>query len=215
MGKIAIFGTGGHAKVVYDIILKQKEYETVCFFSLADNLKSFLNIPHYHQDEFASSEIFKGVVAIGDNFIRAKTVNLIKKYKPNFEFISAIHPQSIIDRSTVKVGAGAVVMANAVINPSAIIGDHVILNTSCTVDHDSVLHNFSSLAPGVNLGGNVILDEFASVGLGANVIHGVTIGAHSVIGAGAAVVGNISAYKVAYGVPCKEQKTRLAGDRYL
>lgn len=215
MSKIAIFGTGGHAKVVYDVILKQGQHEVLCFFSLTENLKNFLSLPHYHQDDFAKSEITQGLVAVGDNFLRAKIVNFIKAKKPDFKFITAIHPQAVIDDSSVQFGAGTVVMANVVVNPGANIGQHVILNTACSVDHDTQLEDFSSLAPGCNVGGNVKVEQFASVGLGANVIHGVTVGEHSVIGAGAAVVENVSAYKVAYGVPCREHKTRAAGDKYL
>lgn len=48
--------------------------------------------------------------------------------------------------------------------------------------------DYSSLAPGSSIGGNVKIGLFTDVSLGAKVIHGIIIGEHTLIGTGATVV---------------------------
>ena len=83
------------------------------------------------------------------------------------------------------------ICANVVINPGAVIGDNVILNTGCTVDHHNHIGSFAHIAPGVHLGGDVYIGEGTLVGIGAAVMPQRTVGAWSRIGAGAVVVENI------------------------
>ncbi len=69
------------------------------------------------------------------------------------------------------------------VGPNADIGSFCILNSSASVDHDSVLHDFASLAPGVICGGSVNIGTRSALSIGAVIKHGVEIGADTVIGA--------------------------------
>lgn len=214
MKDVVIFGTGGHAKVVYDILLRQGQYRPVAFFSLEKNVDSFLGLPHYHQDEFQKISYDSGVVAIGDNWIRSKVVEFILKEKSNFLFINAIHPSAQLGEG-LRLGLGNVIMANAVVNPFSVLGSHIIVNTTSSVDHDCILEDFSSIAPGAVLGGNVQVGKFSAVSLGANVIHNKKIGQSSVIGAGSLVLSDIEDSVIAYGRPCKVIRSRAQNEKYL
>jgi acetyltransferase-like isoleucine patch superfamily enzyme len=106
-------------------------------------------------------------------------------------------------------------MAGAIINPNSTIGEHCIVNTASSIDHDSILERFSSVAPGVITGGNVRVGEFSALSLRAAVIHGCSIGPHTIVGAGATVLKDIPAFAVAYGTPARVVRTRAAGEKYL
>lgn len=214
MESIAIFGTGGHARVIYDILLKQGRYKPSAFFSLEKGLDSFLGVPHFHQDEFKNSSFSAGIVAIGDNWLRSKVVSFICAEKKDFNFVNAIHPSAQIGEG-VTFGSGNTVMANAVINPFSIIGSHVIVNTSSSVDHDCHLGDFSSIAPGAVLGGNVVIGSFSAISLGARIIHNKKIGNNVVIGAGSLVLSNVEDSVVAYGAPCQIIRKRAQNEKYL
>lgn len=214
MEDIIIFGSGGHAKVVFDILLKQGKFHPIAFCSLNKALDNFLGVPHYHQDNFKALSCNKGIVAIGDNWIRFQVVDFILRQRPEFYFISALHPTAQIALD-VKVGNGTVVMANSVINSSASIGSHVIINTSSSIDHDCVLMDFSSVAPGVALGGNVELGKFSAISIGSCAVHNIKIGSNTVIGAGSVILNSIENSVIAYGCPCKVVKSRNLGERYL
>lgn len=214
MENVVIFGTGGHAKVIYDILLRQKHYKPVAFVSLNDTMVNFLGLPHFHQSNLSQLDFNSGIVAIGDNFIRSQVVEFVRSQKPAFNFITAIHPSAQIAEDVV-LGEGAVVMANAVVNPGTRVAAHAILNTSSSIDHDCIIGQFASIAPGCTLGGNIEVGEFSAVSLGAQIIHGKMIGAHSVIGAGSLVLDDVESFTVAYGSPCKVIRKRTQGEKYL
>ena len=114
-----------------------------------------------------------------------------------------------------RVGAGTVLMAGVVVNSDSRIGAHCILNTRASLDHDCIMDDFSSLAPGVTVGGVARIGMYSAVSLGANIIHGKNIGAHTVVGAGALVQKDIPDHCVAYGVPARVVRPRAEGERYL
>jgi acetyltransferase-like isoleucine patch superfamily enzyme len=106
-------------------------------------------------------------------------------------------------------------MAGAVVNPGARVGAFCILNTNSSIDHDCILEDYASLAPGVVTGGGVVIGRYTAIGIRATVVHGVRIGEHSVIGAGATVLHDIPDHVVAYGTPARVVRNRQTGDPYL
>ncbi|GMQ59666.1 acetyltransferase [Vallitalea sediminicola] len=217
MRDIIVFGAGGHAKVIIDIIEKQCEFNIVGLidpFKEKDENHFGYNIVGNKQDYLVLDKISEGIVAIGDNWTRYKMVSLIKDINPMFEFITCIHPYTSIARG-VKIGEGSVLMAGAVINSDSIIGNHCIINSKASIDHDNIIGNYVSISPSVTTGGHVRIGDFSGVGLGTNIIQNRFIGNHTVIGAGATVIKDIPSYTVAYGTPCKVVRKRNQGDRYL
>ncbi len=59
------------------------------------------------------------------------------------------------------------VFAGALVQPDAVIGDHVIVNTGATIDHDRIVDDCAHLAPGVHLAGSVQVGEGAFLGIGS------------------------------------------------
>ncbi len=212
---VVVFGAGGHAKVILDILAQQKRYKAVAVIDPAgralDGGTTLLGVPVL---KTLPKRISRGIVAIGDNWLRSKVVGDILRELPLFEFVSAVHPSAVL-ANDIEPGAGTVIMAGACINLMSRIGSHCIVNTRAVVDHDCVLGDFSSLAPGVTLGGGVQIGQFAALGVGAACAHGLSIGGHAVVGVGAAIVRNVPANVVAFGVPCRVVRKRKPGDRYL
>jgi sugar O-acyltransferase (sialic acid O-acetyltransferase NeuD family) len=221
MRKILLFGASGHAKVVIDILEKSGLWDIV---GIIDGRRADTEATVYGHKVLGSDEdlpriaqemsVDHGIIAVGDNFRRAKIRQKILGLCPEFKFGSAIHPGSVIARG-VSVGEGTVIMAGAVVNSDTRIGRFCIVNTNASMDHDSQLEDFASLAPGAVLGGNVTIGAFSAVSLGAMVKHGIAIGEHSVVGAGAIVMRDVQAYCVCYGQPSRFVRARQPGDSYL
>jgi len=155
-----------------------------------------------------------GIIAIGDNWIRSKVYEKIKSIGPNFTFVKTIHPNAQIAKN-VQIGDGTVIMAGVIINSNSTVGNHCILNTNSSLDHDGFMDDFSSLAPNVTTGGDVKIGKFSAISLGANIVNGITIKEQTVVGAGSAVLEDIPEFSVAYGVPAKIMRKRVAGEKYL
>lgn len=182
--KIVLFGGGGHAKVVADIIIAENIYELA---GIVDSKFATGSIWNNHFSVVSLEEGMKigsGIIAIGDNLIRSNISQEILAKNPQFNFVSAIHPTAVLGSSVV-IGKGTVVMPLCAINANSKIGDHVIINTRAVVEHDCDLGNFSFVAPGAVLGGNVAVGQLSMIGMNASIKQGVKIGANTVIGMGA------------------------------
>ena len=191
---IYIYGASGHGLVVADIA-KSCGYEEIIFLDDDKNkgYKAF--------EDIKENKNFHIAFGIGNNQIRTKVYNKVKKY--NFYLPILIHPSSIISPSA-KIEEGTVVMPNVVVNSKASIGKGVILNSSCVIEHECTIEDFVHISPKVALAGDVKVGEFTHIGIGSNVIQCLKIGKNSVVGAGSVVVKNIGDFKKAYGNPCKE-----------
>jgi sugar O-acyltransferase (sialic acid O-acetyltransferase NeuD family) len=154
------------------------------------------------------------VVAIGENFVRHGVLTREMARCPDLEPYRVVHPAAVVARDAV-IGPGSIVLAGVVVSNGCRIGVGALLGTRASLDHDGVLGDFSSLAPGVTTGGCVEIGDRTAIGLGANVIHGVTIGADTVVGAGALVVDDLAERVVAYGVPADVARTRDPAEPYL
>jgi sugar O-acyltransferase (sialic acid O-acetyltransferase NeuD family) len=217
---ILIVGCSGHARVVIDIVERAGKYRILGLIDSYKNSGTQLlgyevigteeDIPMLVRSGVAPT----GIVAIGDNWSRARIVTRIRELQEDFQFLTAVHPSSCVARDVI-VGEGTVIMAGVVVNTGSKIGPFCIMNTSCSVDHDCNLGEYSSLAPGVVTGGQVVIGAFSAIGIGATVIHRVQIGEQTVIGAGATVTKDIADHVVAYGTPARVIRARQPGDSYL
>jgi sugar O-acyltransferase (sialic acid O-acetyltransferase NeuD family) len=220
MDNIVIIGSSGHAKVLIDIVEQEGRYKIA---GLLDRYRKVgeqtLGYRVLGQEENLPQltkihSLTGAIVAIGDNFIRSKVTARVREVCPDLPFVTAIHPKATIAKD-VSVGEGTVIMAGVTINPCCLIGRFCILNTNSSLDHDSVMEDFSSLAPRVTAGGNCRIGGYSAVSIGTVLIHGIHIGEHTVIGAGSTVLKNLDSFKLAYGTPAKAIRDRKPGDKYL
>ncbi len=220
MENIVLLGSSGHAKVIIDIVEKEARYHLA---GLIDDFRSVgeetLGYPVLGRESDLPGLIplhgLKGIaVAIGDNYVRAQVAQRIDGFCPGLLFVNAVHPAACIGKETT-LGPGTVVMAGAVLNPGCQVGRLCIVNTKASLDHDSVMADFSSLAPGVTTGGNCRIGTYSAVSIGAVLRHGIAIGEHSVVGAGSLVLHDVEPFCVAYGVPARKIRDRKPGDKYL
>lgn len=140
------------------------------------------------------------IVAIGKNRTRAAIFDTLTG--KGERFAQAVHPAAIL-AADATLGRGVVICAGAVVNTATQIGDNVILNTGCTVDHHNTVARHVHVAPGAHTGGNVTIREGAFLGIGAVVIPGRCVGEWTTVGGGAAVIDDIPDHTTAVGVPAR------------
>ena len=220
MDNIVIVGSSGHAKVVIDIVRKEGKYNVAGLLDRFRNVgEKTAGYPVLGREEdlpelVEAHELKGAIVAIGDNFVRSTVVARINEICPDLPFVSAVHPDASVAME-VSIGEGTVVMAGVAINTCCSVGRFCILNTHSSLDHDSIMEDFSSLAPGAVTGGNCRIGQCSAVSIGAVLIHGIHVGEHTVIGAGSLVVKSIESFVVASGAPAKVIRSRKQGDKYL
>src|SRR6185436_2983962 len=97
---------------------------------------------------------------VAHNGIREKIINQLSIIGNP---INAIHPSAVISAS-VKMGEGIMIAANATLNPLVQLGKGVICNTSTSIDHECIIGDFSHIAPGAVLCGNVSIGNGTFIG---------------------------------------------------
>jgi sugar O-acyltransferase (sialic acid O-acetyltransferase NeuD family) len=215
MEKVIIFGAGGHAKVIIDILEKQNKYKIVGIFVDTPDIigTDFMGYPVLEKiANFYGAN--KGIIAIGDNYSRRLIADKVKNINSKFQFIRAIHPSAIIGKN-VEIGEGTVVVAGTIINANSNIGKHCIINTQASVGHDVIIGDYSTAAPGSCIGGNSIIGTISTVSMGANVIQKIKIGDGTLIGAGSTVLHDIPDGVLAYGLPAKVIRQRKINEKYV
>ncbi|MDT2820806.1 acetyltransferase [Enterococcus devriesei] len=201
-----LIGAGGHAKVIFDILLLNNK-KVAGFFD--DHITDFLEQTYFGTindlEQWTKSEKqrYKFLVSIGDCVIRKKMVDRLDL--PIQQYGKAIHPTAVITQDSF-IGMGTVIMANAVINPGVKIANHCIVNSGSIVEHDCIIDSFVHLSPGVCLAGAVKVNTGSQIGIGAQCIQLKKIGSWCIIGAGSTIVKNIPSHSLAYGTPAKIMK---------
>lgn len=216
---IAIFGAGGFAREVLQIILdinaqspQAPRWKPVGFIVDA----AFVNVEPVHDlpilgtlEWLAADPSVHIVIAVGSSAARRRIVANVEMACGN-PFATLVHPRSWLGRH-VEIGPGSVVCAGCQITTDVRIGKHVHVNIGSTIGHDAVFGDFVTLNPGVNVSGNVFLGEGVEVGTGSVLIPHASVGDWSIIGAGTVVTKPLNANITAVGAPARVIKTREAG----
>lgn len=212
---IAIYGGGGFAREVAWLVdhydQEPKKYNVVCFIDDNEDMQgSILNeIPVMSLLEARQRFPEAAVVgAIGSPRTREMLMNKSKNL--GFSFETLIHPR--VERSRwIEIGKGTVICAGSILTTNITIGEHVQINLDCTIGHDVVMGDYTTLAPGVHVSGWVHFGKRVYIGTGASIINGtkdhpLTLGDDSVVGAGAVVTKSVEPGSTVVGVPAKRIK---------
>jgi acetyltransferase EpsM len=212
---LVVWGAAGHAAVVADIVRQRGDYEIRGFLDDVDLAR--------RGTPFGGSRVLGGrdelsllkadgvdhlLVAIGDCDARLRLAEIARTH--GFVLAQAIHPRAVVAAS-VEIGGGTVVCAGAVVGTGVRLGENVIVNTSASVDHDSVIEDGVHLSPGARTGGRVVVGRAAVLGMSATVVSDVRIGEGTRVGAGAVVLEDMPPRVVAYGVPARVVRERDDG----
>lgn len=205
MHNVIIIGTGGHAKVVADIVNLSGDH-LVGFLTTDTDKTEFMGKPILGGNEdYIAYPHCHFIIAIGNTAARKKLSQAMKEVK----WYTAIHPNSVISALDTEIGEGSVITANAVINPNSKVGKHCIINTGAIVEHDNRIQDYAHISVGAKLSGATEIGEGTWIGAGATVINGITICNDCMIGAGAVVIRDITAPGTYVGVPATPIKTTI------
>jgi len=212
MKNIAIFGAGGfgrEVKTIIDAINKEnaETYNFIGFFddalekgALVNNYPILGGINEINQYK----ENISIVICIGDPKIKRKIVSKIDN--SNISFPTIKHPKASVTDEFVNIGKGCIICEGTIITCNITIKDFVILNLMCTVGHDTIIENYCSFMPSVNISGEVKIEQGVYVGTGAKIINLLEIGENTIVGAGAVVSKSLPSHCTAVGIPAKPIK---------
>lgn len=210
-------GAGGHAKNVIDAVMAAGSARVAM---LVDDDPStwgsrVLGVPVQGSStllgEIRASGVanaFIGVGGIPDPSVRRTVMDRLTD--AGFRIPPIVHPAAAVSAWALPA-AGCQVLAGAVINPDAHIGQGVVVGTSAIIGHDAVVEDFAHVAAGARVGGGSRVGAGALVGSGAVILQGVTVGDGATVGAGAVVTRTVEDGATVLGVPAQPDGPRMQG----
>lgn len=208
MTDIVVVGGGGHAKVVIAALLQTADLRVVGYTDAAAAGAAILGVSRLGGDDAlkgfvtdhpgASAAI--GVGMVGDAATRREIEALVGRLGLGLPVVRA---RTSVVLEEVEIARGAFLAEGVVVNPSARIGRCVILNTSCTVEHDAVVGDHTHVAPGAIVCGGTSIGEDCWIGAGAVVAQSIRIAPGCIVGAGSVVVTDLESPGTYVGIPAR------------
>lgn len=123
--------------------------------------------------------------------------------------IITVVARNVVVMDDVEIGDGALLSPFVTITSNVRIGKSFHANLYSYVEHDCIIGDFVTFAPGVKCNGNVHIEDHAYIGAGAVIKQGfpgqpLIIGRGAVVGMGAVVTKNVPAGATVVGNPARE-----------
>jgi sugar O-acyltransferase (sialic acid O-acetyltransferase NeuD family) len=195
-GVLVIYGGGGHAKSLIELIQSESKYKVVGI--LDDHLlinSLVLGVSVLGGSEMllrlktqGIGQVVNAVGGIGDITPRLRIYANIKA--AGLQVPTVVHPRANVEKSAV-LQDGQQIFFNAYVGSDVNVGFGCIINTGAIVSHDCVLGDFVNISPGAILAGAVQVGERSLIGMGVTINLGVKVGAGARIGNSAVVKADV------------------------
>ena len=111
---------------------------------------------------------------------------------------------SVVQMDAVVIKDGACLSPFVTLTSNIRIGRCFHANLYSYVEHDCVIGDFVTFAPGAKVNGNVTIGDHAYIGSGAIIRQGITIGPGAIVGMGAVVTRDVLPGVIVVGNPAKQ-----------
>jgi sugar O-acyltransferase (sialic acid O-acetyltransferase NeuD family) len=204
-----IWGGTGQAKVLA-AIFKQQGLRVAAILDVDPEVLPFTVDCPWFSDErdlftWLNTQDFSNLlaaIAIGGTNGVTRCLLAQKLQHIGLELPTLIHERAWV-ADTVILGAGNQILGAACISEDARLGNHCIVNTNASIDHECVLGDGVHIMPGATIAGCVTVEDFASIGSNATILPRLRIGRNAVVGAGAVVTRDVLPGAIIKGNPAR------------
>ncbi|MGH3133532.1 MAG: biotin/lipoyl-containing protein [Gaiellaceae bacterium] len=187
---VVVYGAGGLAKSLVDLMRADGAVEPICALNdRPGRVADVLGVPVVGGREYLAPlrelGVRYAVNAIGAVRRIEDRIAIFELLEgEGFEQPTLVDPAAYVAPSAT-LSPGAQVFAGAAVCSAAWIGRGVIVNTNAVVSHDCRVEDFSHIAPGALLAGEVEVGRATLIGMGVTTTVYLKIGASVIVGNGA------------------------------
>lgn len=202
MTLFGVYGAGGGGRGILPIVREQLAAGDRLVFvddkgGPAINGNDVLAFADFVADAASDKRI---CLAVANTNVRGKLAAQCEE--AGLDFFSVRH-HSMVMMDDVEIGEGALFSPFTTVTSNVRIGRHFHCNLYSYVEHDCVIGDFVTFAPGVRCNGNVTIGDGAYIGAGAMIRQGLSIGAGAIVGMGAVVTKDVPAGETWVGNPAR------------
>lgn len=144
-------------------------------------------------------------IAIANSILRQK---LVERCMADGVQFFEVRATNVVQLDDVQLGEGAILCPFVTLTSNIRIGKHFHANLYSYVEHDCVIGDYVTFAPGVMCNGNVVVEDHAYIGAGAVIRQGqpgrpLVIGRGAVVGMGAVVTKSVAPGTTVVGNPAR------------
>ena len=208
---VIVVGTGGHAKVLIEILrLNKVRILGATDIDMERAISCLCGVNVIGNDDALAAAYSPGEVTlvngVGSVRVTPRRGEIFERFQSQgYRFESVIHPAAIVSPNVV-LSEGVQIMAGAIVQSGSRIGANTIINSNAVIEHECEIQSHVHIASGATLCGGVRVGNYAHIGAGATLIQQLQIGENALIAAGAVVTKNIAANVMVAGVPAREIK---------
>lgn len=199
---IGVYGAAGCGRGIMPLVREQYPAAVVVFIDdgLAPGFVNGHTILSW-TDFIGSNYSEKAVtIAIAESHTREK---IAQKCSNAGASLIEVRAKSVIQMDDVYIGKGACLSPFVTLTSNIEIGNCFHANLYSYVEHDCVIGNFVTLAPGVKVNGNIKIGDHAYIGSGAVIRQGIRVGSGAIIGMGAVVTRDVPCNAIVVGNPAR------------
>lgn len=209
----AVYGASGCGRGVMPLARQQLQQagiapERLVFIDDGADLPSQLNgqrVLTYVQFLAEPARARHAVLAIAASLVREK---LAQRCAQDGVRPWSVQAANVVAMDAVELGEGAILSPFVTLTSNIRIGRHFHANLYSYVEHDCVIGDFVTFAPGVKCNGNIVIEDHAYIGTGAVIKQGqpdkpLVIGRGAVVGMGAVVTKSVPSGATVVGNPAR------------
>ena len=145
-------------------------------------------------------------IAVANSSVRQK---LVERCLADGVKFFEVRAANVVQLDNVQLGEGAILCPFVTLTSNIRIGKHFQANLYSYVEHDCVIGDYVTFAPGVKCNGNVMVEDHAYLGSGVVIKQGqpgqpLVIGRGAVIGMGAVVTKSVPPGATVVGNPARQ-----------
>lgn len=201
---IGVYGAGGCGRGIMPLVRSMPEMEGSRLVFVDDNRPnasvngaSVLTFDQFVRDDASEKQI---ALAVASPSVRA---GMARKCDEADLPLLSVSAKEFVAMDDVEVAEGALVSPFVTFTSNIRIGRCFHANLYSYVEHDCVIGDFVTFAPGVRCNGNIRIGDGAYIGSGAIIRQNLTIGAGAVVGMGAVVTKNVPPGATVAGNPAR------------
>ena len=187
---IGVYGAAGCGRGILPILRIQYPASKLVFIDdkLAPGSSNGAEIITWSEFQKIDNYRISVCLAVSNPSIRSE---LYKKCVGSGLTVLGARAASVVQMDDVTIGEGACLSPFVTLTSNIRIGRCLHANLYSYIEHDCIIGNFVTLAPGAKVNGNIVIEDHAYIGSGAVIRQGLRIGAGATIGMGAVVTRDV------------------------